>query len=206
MANNYDGERIVQLKHLDTVVARFNTELGATFRSAKVSGNTVSFFNSKDKSGTAVFSFDLPEALLLDQTATKVVNNFTWSALTYPNSTNPNLDGKAVFVMAIKGENNSIAYSFVDMSKLADIYTAADKSVVIDDYEVAVNISQANNNALALKDDGLHVDISGKIDKVTNAVQGNLPIFGVSGALADSNVTFASNTDIDNMLTNVFGS
>ena len=171
MANYDDGERVVQLKHLDPVVARFGKELGATFRSAAVKGNTVSFFNTKNASGSAAFSFDLPESLFLSQIDTNVVNSFMWSALTYPNSVNPNLDGKPVLVLAIKDddeENPNISYSFVDMTNL--------------------------------------VDVSDKVDKAPNAVQGNIAIFGMSGAIVDTGVTFASDSDIDKMLADVLGS
>lgn len=193
MANNYDGERVVQLKHLDTVVARINNELGATFRSASVSGNTISFFNTKNGSGSAAFSFNLPEALFLSQINTTLVNNFIWSALTYPNSVNPNLDGKAVLVMAVRDddENNpTITYSFVDMSKLIDIYTPADKSVNINGYSVAVNISDAANNILSIADDGLFA-----VNKVNGAVQGNLAIFGASGLIVDGGMSLADISD-----------
>lgn len=171
MANNYDGERVVQLKHLDSVVARFTSELGETFRSAAINGNTVSFFNTKNASGSAVFSFDLPETLLLNQVGTNIVENFMWSALTYPNSTNPNLDGKTVFVLAVKSDdetNPTVSYSFADATNL--------------------------------------VDVSDKLNKVSNAVQGNLPIFGISGAIVDSGVTFASDSDINNMIAEHLGS
>lgn len=168
MANNYDGERVVQLKHLDSVVARFNSELGATFRSAIISGNTISFFNSKNASGTPAFSFDLPAAQYLSQINTTLVNNFSWSALTYPNSANPNLDGKPVLVLAVRDDDNStISYSFADMTDL--------------------------------------IDVSDKVDKVSNAVAGNLPIFGTSGAILDSGVSFASDSDINKMLNEHLG-
>ena len=53
---------------------------------------------------TALAYFDFPEKLFLDQAGTTVVENFAWSAATYPGSTNPNLDGKTVLVLAVKGD------------------------------------------------------------------------------------------------------
>ncbi len=54
--------------------------------------------------------------------------------------------------------------------------------------KVAVNISAAANNAITKKNDGLHVDISGKVDKVKNATAGNIPVFDSDGKIADSAV------------------
>ena len=45
---------------------------------------------------------NLPSEQFLDLTKTTYVDSFTWSSTTYPNSTNPNLDGKPVLVLALK--------------------------------------------------------------------------------------------------------
>lgn len=144
--------------------------ISQSFKAAKTEGNTVSFYLDSDTTGTPAFSFDFPEEIFLDQLNTGLVENFSWSALAYPNSVNPNLEGKTVFVLAVKGDkttNPTIKYSFVDMEKFIDVYTAADNTIVIDGYTVAVKISRAADNAIKIKSDGLHVDISGKVDKVT---------------------------------------
>ena len=163
-------DNLVKVGQLQTALTRVNTELGATFRSASASGNTVYFFNSKDSSGTAAFSFDFPEEIYLSQTGTEIVSNFAWSAVTYPGSTNPNLEGKTVLVLAVRGtdaNNPTVNYSFVDMANI--------------------------------------VDISGKADKVANATTGNFATLDANGNLVDSGITFASDADVNAMITSVFG-
>ena len=63
----------------------------------------------------------LPSDQFLDQAHTTFVYNFAWSNATYPGSTNPNLEGKSVLVLAVKGQGDDIAYSFLDLSLLIDI-------------------------------------------------------------------------------------
>lgn len=164
------------------------TAANAAIKSLGVDGNTVNFYTSTDKSGTAAFSVDFPSELFLDQTKTTFVAKFKFDAATYPGATDPKLDGKPVMVLAVKGENpDSCTYSFLSMAALVDTYKAkavgkdASTTVTIAGYEVdvKVNVSAAAGNALALKDDGLYVptpeevDISGKADKVTGATTGN---------------------------------
>ena len=48
------------------------------------------------------------------------------------------------------------------------------------------------------------VDLSGKVDKVTTAVSGNIVIFGENGAIVDSGVKFATDTDVNAMLEEYF--
>jgi hypothetical protein len=154
----------------------------AAIKSVNVSGNTVSFYTSADKSGNAVATVDFPKELFLDQTKTEFVPKFKWAEATYPGSTNPSLDNKPVMVLAVKGTEGTeetITYSFLSMSALVDTYVAkstgkdASTTVTIADYEVEVkvNISAESGNQLTLKDDGLFVpapeavDLSGKVDK-----------------------------------------
>ena len=91
-------------------------------KSADYSNNTLSFYTTVDKSGDAVATLNLPEEQFLDQTKTVFVNNFVWSDSTYPNSTDPSLDGKPVLVLAVKGDTD-VAYSFVSLESLIDIVT-----------------------------------------------------------------------------------
>lgn len=170
-------------------------------KSLGVDGNTVNFYTSTDKSGTAAFSVDFPSELFLDQTKTTFVAKFKFDAATYPGATDPKLEGKPVMVLAVKGENpDSCTYSFLSMAALVDTYKAkatgkdASTTVTIAGYEVdvKVNVSAAAGNALVLKDDGLYVptpeevDISGKADKVTGATTGNFAALDGEGNLTDS--------------------
>lgn len=65
----------------------------------------------------------LPAEQFLDLSKTVYVDNFTWSATTYPNSTNPNLNGKPVLVLALKDNDGNTQYGFVSLNDLVDVYT-----------------------------------------------------------------------------------
>ena len=80
------------------------TAANAAIKSLGVDGNTVNFYTSTDKSGTAAFSVDFPSELFLDQTKTTFAAKFKFDAATYPGATDPKLDGKPVMVLAVKGE------------------------------------------------------------------------------------------------------
>ena len=90
------------------------------------------------------YTIDFPKDFLLDQAKTLFVPNFAFSAVTCPGVVNPSLDGKPVFVLAVKGTtdvtsgtaNDTVNYSFMDMSALVDTY-----SVKAGDSEKILNIS-----------------------------------------------------------------
>lgn len=200
---------LVKVGQLQTALTRVNGELGATFRSASVSGNTVSFFNSKNGTGDAAFTFDFPEEIYLAQTGTQIVENFAWSAATYPGSTNPNLDGKTVLVLAVKGNkatNPTVNYSFVDMAKVIEVITAGDNSITVDGYAISVKVSPDTGNLFQVKANGVYVGSDTlKADKVVGATAGHIATLDANGNLVDSTVTFASDTDINTMITDIFG-
>lgn len=210
----YNGEDVAQLKHVASLAAKssaaisaVNTKYANAFLSVETAldGKSVSFKNS---AGTVVGTFDFPEELYLAQTGTEIVENFTFSAATYPGATNPNLDGKTVLVLSVRGDKStpSVKYSFVDMAKVIKAITAGDKSIDVNGYTVKVNISATTGNLLELKSDGLFVGSDDrKVDKVT-ATQGNIAIFGASGAVVDSNIKFASDADVAAMLEQYFPS
>ncbi len=153
-------------------------------KSLDVTGNTISFFTSTDKTGDAAFTVDFPAEMFLDQTKTEFVPSFAFSAATYPGSTDPKLDGKPVMVLAVKGENpDSCTYSFLSMAALVDTYKAkavgkdTSTTVSIAGYEVdvKVNVSAAEGNALTLKEDGLYVSTAKVEASDTN---GNIKVNG----------------------------
>ena len=146
--------------------------------------------------------------LALQQLGTEIVENFAFSAATYPGATNPNLDGKTV--LAVKGDkatNPTVQYSFVDMAKVIKAISASDNSIDVNGYVIKVNISAGTDNLLELKSDGLFVGSDDtKADKVTGVTAGNIATLDANGNLVDSGVTFAADADITTMLNNVFGS
>lgn len=200
----YDVNKLVKLASFKALAEKVNTELTpvkaaaiAAFKSGKVEGNKVKLFTSTDKTGVAAFEFDFPVEMVLDQAKTAFVPQFTWSLETYPGSEDPGLNGKPVMVLAVKGSDGSVAYSFMGMAALVDTYKAkvsgkdASTTVTIAGYEVdvKVNISKELNNVLEVRADGLYVpktDISGKADKVQPAVDGNFAGLDASGNLIDS--------------------
>ena len=204
----YNANALVRLAALKALAEKTKAEIDSigtdaskAIKSLGVSGNTVSFYTSADKSGTAAFTFDFPKELFLDQAKTTFVQKFAFSTETYPGATDPKLAGKPVMVLAVKGQNpDSCTYSFLDMSALVDTYKAkatgkdASTTVTIAGYEVdvKVNVSAAAGNALILKDDGLYVptpeevDVSGKADKATGATTGNFAALDGEGNPTDS--------------------
>ena len=198
----YNANALVRLSALKNLAAKtkaeidnINTDVSKAIKSLGVDGNTVSFYTSTDKSGTAAFSVDFPSELFLDQTKTTFVAKFKFDAATYPGATDPKLDGKPVMVLAVKGQNpDNCTYSFLNMAALVDTYAAkatgkdASTTVTIAGYEieVKVNVSATAGNALSLKSDGLYVDISGKADKAKNATAGNFAALDGEGNLTDS--------------------
>lgn len=178
-------------------LTQITTDVGNAIKAATYSNNTLKLFRSTDTTGEAAFSFDLPEELFLDQAKTAFVGNFTWSDAAYPGSTDPNLNGKPVMVLAIKGDT-ATTYSFLNMETLVDTYSAkaGDGSAVVtvSGYEISVNVnvSEDADNILTKDASGklkvVAPDVSGKANKVSNATDGNLAGLNANGDLIDSGV------------------
>lgn len=215
----FEIQRFADVYNTQMIVNRVKTEInkvaeiaGAGFKSVSVSNGKVNFYtvpsSEVDSSTTIAGSFNLPEEIFLDQVKTQFVNNFTFSAVTYPGATDPNLDGKPVFVLAIKGDketNPTLNYSFLDMSALVDTYTASDTSVTVSGYQIKVNIDPSSDTLLTLTANGLLVDGSGKADKVTGATAGNIATLDANGNPTDSGVKFATDAETTAMLNSIFG-
>jgi len=157
------------------VAAKLNTLTDTTFKAAKVDGNTLKFYTSIDTTGQTAETIDIPAEQFLDQVSTSFVPNFQFSALLYDGASNPNLDGKAVLVLGLKtksndGKSESISYSFVDVSRLVDTYTASDTSVTVTNYKIKANISADAGNTLKLKSNGLYA--AGVTDTATTTAAG----------------------------------
>lgn len=190
----YDTTKLAKLSALQSLSNRIaattvskdelsdvNTNISTAFKSGKLDGNTVSLYVTDDATGNAGFTFDFPAELYLDQTKSTFVPSFVWSEENYPGSTDPSLDGEAVFVLAVTSSDGTIEYSFADMSSLVDVYTAkvdgkdTSTTVTIESnaIDVAVKISTSEGNQLKTSEDGLYVaaaesvDVSGKADKAT---------------------------------------
>ena len=209
----YRTTDVPQVGGIKTMLQRISAKLTAlessqdttAFHALAVSGNTVNFYVTTDTTTTPAYSFDFPVDKFLDQVRTNIVENFAWSSATYPNSTNPNLDGNTVLVFAVKDNSTTptIEYSFLSLERLIDVYVAGDNSITISGYNVSVKRSAAANNALTLQADGLHVDISGKVDKITGGTTGDILTLGSDGGIVDSTVKIATDAEFTEMLNEV---
>ena len=200
MADTYDVNHLVTVGELKQTAQAFKLETDKAIKSASVQGNTISLFTTEDGSGTAAYTIDFPKDFLLDQAKTLFVPNFTFSAATYPGAVNPSLDGKPVFVLAVKGTtdvasgtaNDTVNYSFMDMSALVDTYSVkagdSEKILTISGYEIEFKISSESNNAIIVKNDGIYVDISGKTDKPATATTDNVAVFDANRNPIDSGI------------------
>lgn len=189
MAINY-----ISLENLQ----RYDSNLKTYIDSAKTKAlkavamvdNKINFYtDAAPVEGTEVaFAVDMPVEYFLDQAKTVLVQSFIWTEETYPGSTNPNLDGKPVLVLAVKGDDNTITYSFLNLESLVKIYeggetNSATVSIDTNTNKVTVNVkvSSVEGNIISIKEDGLYasvakVDISMKADKLVNPAEGAVVI------------------------------
>ena len=238
---SYDLNSVLQFGRLVEFGNALSTELTAmkavsasAIKYVSVANNTVSFFTTADGTGSAAFSFNFPNELVLDQLKTTFVSSFAFSAETYPGATNPSLEGKPVLVIAVKDTTaagvTTTTYSFLDMTSLVDIYTAADNSITINGYTVAVKINPDANNRLEVTSTGLKVNVDDKADKVDRAtaaaahnpydpttqaeqyaafnqaytLTNHIVILDANGNIVDSGNVFATTADIQAYVATIF--
>ena len=157
-------------------------------KAVKAIDNGIAFYNVATPADDTVptFKIDFPAEYFLDQTKTTFVDNFAFSAETYVGATDPVLDGKPVFVLAVKGDDDTVTYSFVNLEKLMPNYegeatNTADTTIADNKVKVDVKVSAEEGNILSAKEDGLYasvteVDISTKADKLANPDEGDAVI------------------------------
>lgn len=188
MATSYVS--MENLKRYDSNLKTWvNSEKTKSFKAVEVKDNKINFYvTSTPVEGTvADATIDIPVEYFLDQAKTVFVQEFTWSAEAYEGSEDPSLDGKPVLVMAVKGDDESVAYSFVNLEALIDVYTAEDSATIAMEIsegnviKADVKVSAEEGNIIAAKEDGLFasveaVDISGKADKLVDPEDGEAVI------------------------------
>lgn len=189
------------------------SEKSTLIKSVVFKDNSILFYNKPNatEGDIADFTVNLPAEYFLDQTKTVFVPNFAWSVETYPASTDPTLDGQPVLVLAVKGSDNTVTYSFISMLSLVNIYKAStDTSTVtltINDntntISAVVNISSDVGNALKVgTDGGLYAsatDITSKADKLTaNTLVDQILVDDGNGNLKASGITIQN--IVDNMI------
>lgn len=202
MANltRYDG-------NMKTYISSEKTN---SLKAVEVKNNQINFYVNPAPTKDTIpdFTVDFPVEYFLDQARSVLVQNFVWAEEIYPGSTNPNFDGKPVLVLAVKGDNNTVTYSFLNLENLIKIYENGESnsvSVVIDKdtntISANVKISNAEGNILSIREDGLYAesvfDISGKADKVKEAEVkiGQILVDNGEGNIAASGQTVAELTD-----------
>ena len=189
------------------------SENSTLIKSVIFKDNSILFYNKPNATAedAADFTVNLPAEYFLDQTKTVFVPNFAWNVETYPASTDPSLDGQPVLVLAVKGSDNTVTYSFISMLSLVNIYKAStDTSTVTltinDDtntISAVVNISADEGNALKVgTDGGLYAsatDITSKADKlIADTLVDQILVDDGSGNLKASGVTIQD--IVDNMI------
>jgi len=199
---SYDANKFEKLQALEELAKRASAAITAAatdatdaIKGVTYENNALKFYTNKAKTGDPLFTANLPEEMFLDQTKTEFVSPFAWSAEKYPGSTDPNLDGKPVMVLAVKGDDGD-TFSFLNVEKLMNIYTAGtgdgSATVTIDGYEISVNVELSTDPDNIITKDASgkllakHQDISGKADKVQNATNGNFAGLDANGNLTDS--------------------
>lgn len=180
-------EKAVLLEHFEIVKNYIDRKDVKNIKSAEFVDDTLKFYASEDKSGEAIAEFTLPEETFLDGSKTEIVSDFSWSKTKYPKSTDPELDGKAVIVFAVKA-GKTVRYSFVSLDFVVSRLTGGDTesasiSVTNDVVTLSVKVSELSDNRIVLKDDGLYVGaVDSTPDLVVSTDEEVRGLFSISGA------------------------
>lgn len=132
----------------------------------------------------------LPKEQFLDQAKTVVVDNFAWSEELYPGSTDPNLDGKPVLVLAVKNvDTETIAYSFLDFGKFLNT-GKADKVANATDGNFAGldddgNLTDSGKKAADFDEAGAAETVKTEIEAVIGEVEEGETVVGLIGDVSD---------------------
>lgn len=162
--NAYITEILAELK------TWIDTDKNIAIKKVVFNNNALLFYKNPNAVNTdkPQYKIDLPVERFLDQTQTTLVPKFVWSEELYPNSTNPNLEEKPVFVLAVKGIANAgngtdtITYSFLNMETIIKQYQVSSNTstinLVLDEdtntLSGSVNVSGDANNSLSVGTDG----------------------------------------------------
>lgn len=149
--------------------------------------NALLFFKNPEAVDTdePQYKIDLPVERFLDQTQTVLVPKFVWTEELYPNSINPNLEDKPVFVLAVKGVANAddgtdtVTYSFLNMETIIKQYQTSEETSTVNlliDNETnvisgAVNISADGSNSLSIGSDGGLYSSPTDLSEITSQMQ-----------------------------------
>ena len=191
----YDVNHVLTVGEAQYIAETFKLETDKALKSLTVTGRTISFYTSEDATGTPAATIDIPKDLFLDQAQTKFEGNFAFTAAKYPGAVNPSLDGEQVLVLAVKGSTDpvsgtaqdTISYSFIDVSSLVDTYTTAagisSQVLTISGYTVSFNISSTAGNILRTDENGLYAT-----NRLSSFTPGNIVVSDSNGAPQDGDI------------------
>lgn len=235
-AGEYTVTDLATVGQVKTLALRIKARLEAlespkAIRFAQVDNNDgkLKFYSSTTVSAeTLICAIDFPEELYLKQTGTEIVENFAFSAATYPGATDPNLDGKTVLVLAIKGDdetNPTTKYSFVNMTSILEdvipkvanatagnVPTLASDGTLTNSTVVGADIvtkvaGATEGNVVTFSSDGkiANSTIAGGdiVTKVNGATNNNVVFFDANGKIKDNNVKVATDAEFTAMLDEV---
>ena len=171
---DYISEILILLK------AWIDTDKNIAIKKVLYKNNSLLFFknpNATDED-TPEYKIDMPVEKFLDQTKTTLVQDFAWNETDYPDTENPNLDGNPVLILAVKGNDDSISYSFLNMKYLLNLYQASEETstvtITIDVnsnvISASVNISSDSNNSLSIGSDGGLYSPSTDLSQITTTL------------------------------------
>ena len=201
----YQTTDLVTVGQVKTLTQRIALRLTAlentTIKSVVVDNNALKFYSCVkadiQQNTVPVETVDFPEEIYLSQTGTNIVENFVFSTATYPGATNPNLDGKTVLVLAVRGDattNQTVKYSFVNMTGLLDDFIPKD------------TLAGAGNLA-EWQSDGTITDSNiagaGVLTTISGSTADNLMAFGSDGKVTDSGHAIATDAEFTDMLDEV---
>lgn len=202
---DYNVNDLATVGQIKTLATRIATRLAAletpkAFKGARIIDNKLCFYESADTTKTAIASIDLPEELYVQGLQTEIVEDFEFSAETYPGATNPNLNGKTVLVLAARGDGAdgngtpTVKYSFVNMSTIFD--------------EIIPKVSGATEgNVPVFSSDGTITNstiVGGDVVvKVAGATENHIMIFNAQGKPKDGGHGIATDAQFEAMLDEV---
>lgn len=173
--NAYIGEILSNLK------TWIDTDKNISLKKVLYKDNSLLFFKNPNAvdSDTPEYKIDLPIEKFLDQTKTKLIQEFMWNETDYPETENPNIDGNPVLVLAVKGGDDSVSYSFLNMKYLLNLYQASEEistvtiTIDVDSNMISgvVNISSDSNNNLSVGSDGGLYSPSTDLSEITLQIQ-----------------------------------
>ena len=180
MTQNYVDEEYIK-EILRKLKIWIDTDKNIALKKVLYKDNSLLFFKNPNAvdSDTPEYKIDLPIEKFLDQTKTKLIQEFMWNETDYPETENPNIDGNPVLVLAVKCGDDSVSYSFLNMKYLLNLYQASEEistvtiAIDVDSNTISgsVNISSDSNNNLSVGSDGGLYSPSTDLSEITSQIQ-----------------------------------